>query len=156
MCVVVDANRASVVLGGPVPDDYKPVIDWISRRGGRLVYGGSKFKQELARVRAAALLVQNWRSRGLAIEIAEAEIAAELTVVETIGYGSDDPHVIALVRASGARTVVTGDADLMLDLTNPRLVSRPRAKIYRSPGHGPLLAHTVSCGVLSGQRRRRT
>lgn len=152
MCVIVDANQSSLVFGSTVADDYKPVRKWIESGRGRLVYGGHKFKQELKAVTAAALTVQNWRQRGLAIEISEVALAAEVAVVVNLGTRSDDPHVIALVRVSGARTVLTKDGPLTTDLTNPTLVNTPQAKVYRTAEHTHLPRHTVSCNKTTALR----
>jgi hypothetical protein len=62
---------------------------------------------------------------------------------------SNDPHVLALAVASGARTLVTSDGDLTTDFRNPKIIHGPRGSVYQHPAkHGHLLRHTPkSCGV---------
>ncbi len=52
---------------------------------------------------------------------------------------SNDRHVLALARISGARILYTGDQDLMKDFTNKRVIDRPRGKIYSSKHFEDLL-----------------
>lgn len=58
---------------------------------------------------------------------------------------SNDPHILALARASGARLLYTADKDLIADFKNPRIVSRPRGKVYSGAANARLLAG-ASCG----------
>ena len=59
---------------------------------------------------------------------------------------SDDPHIIALAREGGARTVCTQDQDLMNDFKNRRLICSPRGKVYQYAKDAPrLLRHTSAC-----------
>ena len=57
---------------------------------------------------------------------------------------SDDEHIIALAKVSGARLLYSKDGDLHSDFTNPRLLSRGRVySTMRGPeltaGHKRLL-----------------
>ena len=58
---------------------------------------------------------------------------------------SDDAHVLALARASGARLLYTHDQELIDDFTNPRLISAPRGKVYKSEDNRALL-RAGACG----------
>ncbi len=42
----------------------------------------------------------------------------------------DDHHILALARYSGVRILFTSDRDLIQDFTKPRLIKKPRGKIY--------------------------
>lgn len=52
---------------------------------------------------------------------------------------SDDAHVLALARVSGARLLYTGDKALMDDFRDPEIVPRPRGKIYSGAKNARLL-----------------
>ena len=43
---------------------------------------------------------------------------------------SNDTHILALARVSGARLLYTNDQALQEDFNNPRLVSEPRGLVY--------------------------
>ena len=71
--------------------------------------------------------------------------AEESLVVSTGLCVSDDPHIIALARVSGARTLCSNDNNLHTDFKNQRLLSHPRGGVYQNANHGHLLRHTRSC-----------
>src|SRR5262245_30054469 len=134
MCLVVDANRAAFVFAPPVSDDARPIFDWLGR-DGVLVCGG-KLARELERHgRAAAMLlelVRQRRARRIPDELIE-------ETVRSLGpCRSNDVHVVALVRRSGARTVCTDDRALWADLRDRRLVPAPKVAIYRTGKHAHL------------------
>jgi hypothetical protein len=58
---------------------------------------------------------------------------------------SDDQHLIALARESGARLVCTEDQKLMRDVRSADLLNKPRGRIYRDARHFRLLHHDSCC-----------
>jgi hypothetical protein len=58
---------------------------------------------------------------------------------------SDDEHVVALARMSGARVVCTEDHALWHDVRDKKLLDRPRGRVYRTARHKPLLHHDPAC-----------
>ena len=152
MCVIIDANRASVVFREPPDPDFAPILDWLLQEGGELVFGG-RLAAELEGVGKAKRFLRALVVAGRARRVPDAEVEAEEEVVQRTGYcRSDDPHVIALARRSGARTLCTEDRDLFRDFRDLRLV-KPKGSIYRNRTHAHLLRHTNSCGRLSRRRR---
>ena len=59
---------------------------------------------------------------------------------------SDDPHVLALARATGVRLLYTGDADLIADFKDKAFLDRPRGKIYSGAANANLLTKSVCAG----------
>ncbi len=53
---------------------------------------------------------------------------------------SDDPHVLALARATGVRLLYTSDRNLKDDFERKDLIDRPRGSIYSSAANADLLA----------------
>lgn len=148
MCVIVDANRAAA-FGDTTDEHFRPVREWLLR-GGVLVYGG-RLAAELARVSAAQRLVAALLRSGNARLVAAADVGREEHAVAKTGLcKSNDPHVVALVRLSGARTVCTEDKALWADLKNRALVN-PVARIYRTKKHWKLLRHEPPC--RNGRRK---
>lgn len=148
MCLIIDANLAARVFAtetGTLSADYAPLIRWLEK-GGCVVFGG-KLTEELCRVagvkRYLLQLLRAGRARfvsATAIEEEEDRIRA-LDLVQ-----SNDFHVLALARASGARTLCSADQLLHRDFRNRRLISNPRGSVYQSARHWRLLKHTKSCG----------
>ena len=56
---------------------------------------------------------------------------------------SDDSHVIALARASGARLLYTGDTALIADFKDKRLIDKPRGRIYSGAANSDLLTRST-------------
>lgn len=84
---------------------------------------------------------------GRARLIAPDAVAQEEAKVRELGdLESNDPHVLALARASGARTLCSHDQPLHRDFKNARLISAPRGAVYQQARHQRLLKHTSSCG----------
>lgn len=131
MCAILDANVVGDVFGGSPTLVGADFLDWLDQPGARLALGG-KLLDELANHASfekwAAEAIVNGRVRYLRreqIETAEASLPkAQIR--------SNDPHVIALARVSGARILYSRDGDLCDDFRNPRLVPKPRGRILPS------------------------
>jgi predicted nucleic acid-binding protein len=144
VCLIVDANLAGAIFKASPDPELAPVIDWL-RKDGRLVFGGLLRAELMRLVTLRGLLVELQR-QGKALRIPDADVAREETAVLATGHCvSNDGHVVALARVSGARTLCTHDRDLQTDFRNPRLVSKPRGSIYQRRNHARLLRHTSSC-----------
>jgi predicted nucleic acid-binding protein len=146
MCLIIDANLAATVFG-PSDARFAPLLRWLEGKGC-LVFGG-KLTEELARVGSARrYLVELYRA-GRARKIEPADLRAEEARIEAIGgLRSNDTHVLALARASGARTLCSHDKNLHLDFKNRQLIDHPPGAIYQkaTKRNRHLLRHTRSCG----------
>jgi hypothetical protein len=146
MCVIIDANVASLVFPKPpatAHPDYQPLLQWLYKKDGILVFGG-KNGRELNQVGTAAKALVELRRATRAKEIQGVD--EEQKLVEQTGLCvSDDPHVIALARRSGARTLCSEDEDLHKDFKNRSLVPGPSGGIYQDARHRNLLRHTLGC-----------
>lgn len=156
MCAIVDANVAPRFFGDPVDQELEPLWEWIASGQGVLVAGG-QLLDELFEVGDARRLLRNWERAKLARFISPEEVAAETAQVEGQCV-SNDAHVIALARVSGARLLCSSDRRLHADFGNPALVDHPRGSVYQNRGHLHLLTHDGSCPLdapASEPRRRR-
>lgn len=143
MCLIVDANVSHLVFCTSRGRDAAPIWRWLLRDGA-IVYGG-RLASELARNGTARTLLRELNRSGKAVLVASSAVAAEEVAVASLGLcESDDPHVIALARASGARVLYTHDRALMNDFRNPGLVA-PKGSIYQRAKHARLLRHRRGC-----------
>ena len=152
MCVIIDANLASSVFAKNPNQDYEPVKDWFTnpQKDGVLVFGGHLGK-ELNRVGNARRLLRQLHSAGRAIQMPNGDVnTEESNVIDSRICRSDDAHVIALARISGARTLCSNDQNLHQDFGNPQLINNPRGSIYQNASHRHLLRHTSSCRRYRG------
>ena len=146
MCLIVDANAASVFL-----TRKGAVIDWLlGPKGNPKLCIGGRLTGELEMIGEVGLLLLQLSRAGRVRRTADEEMQKhEKRLKSARLYQSNDVHVLALAIASGARTLATFDGDLSKDFKNPRIINGPHGRVYRDPEkHGHLLRHTPkSCGV---------
>lgn len=148
MCLIVDANLASKVLCRKPPYEYQPVIDWLllPLKAGCLAVGG-EVARELYKDGACRRFVKDLWDAGRAAIFASSLVDAETTAVAAL-CRSNDAHVIALARVSGARILCSDDGLLRDDFRDTSLVADPRGRVYRHANHRRLLykyGHTTAC-----------
>lgn len=157
MCSIVDASVVGQLWDHGTSDAGKYFRRSIEERPDcRLVVGG-KLRDELIDAGAIEWLVQ-LRLKGKLVSISDTvikELTAELCQVlqgTSSAYISDDPHVIALARASGARLLFSNDKKLQQDFGNKALISGPRGRVYSTivrrdvaPSHTRLIARYGRC-----------
>lgn len=129
MCVIVDASVASLVFTVPHEADFVPLWRWLEE-DGKLVYGG-RLADELDRLSSARRLLAELKRGGHARECSKHDVDKEEKAVSRSGNcRSNDPHVIALARVSGARVLCADDRKLEYDFKNSQLLPSPKGKIY--------------------------
>jgi hypothetical protein len=92
--------------------------------------------------------VQRYRGATVSSDVGKegAAVDAEEQAIRARGLCfSDDEHLVALARKSGARIICTEDAALFKDVHNPALLSKPRGRVYRTKRHVALLCHHARC-----------
>lgn len=160
--------------------DFSPITDWLFKKGGNLVFGGHLWheycgghvvadlapgKPEPGETSRVKLFIKSLFQSGRAIQIGQKDVLKEQRVVVEIGIcRSNDTHVIALARLSGARTLVTspesnknptGDKLLQIDFKNRQLINNPKGSIYKNRTHRKLLQHTRACKNLTTRLQMR-
>ncbi len=145
MCIIIDANQASNVFQNAVNDDFKPIIKWLFSKDGMMVYGG-KLAEELAKVSSASHAIKVLQDAGHAQHFNDRDVnIEEQSIIRMKVCVSNDPHIIALARLTGARTLCSHDTLLHKDFKNTFLINKPKGCIYQEKSHTDLLGHTVSC-----------
>ena len=138
MCIIIDTNKIHDFLNDPSSEDMAPIHTWIDNRGGSFVYSADgQYGKELKSVKKRLL---EYARSGRARVFTETEITSEVDKVTRINkHKSNDIHILALARASGARLLYTGDKALMVDFKKKEIIDKPRGKIYSGSGHKSLL-----------------
>jgi hypothetical protein len=158
VCIIIDANLAFCIFTSVPEDEFRPVFDWLhaADKNGCVVYG-SKLADELSSRTESRRYLLRLAQAGRARLIPEGILQPE---EEELTRGrlcqSNDPHVIALARVSGARTLCSHDRALHHDFRNSELISKPRGRVYQNATHTKLLCHDPCCrrGGKTGRRRR--
>lgn len=128
MCAIVDANVVGDVFGvnrTPVGADF---LDWLETPRARLAVGG-KLLDELAKHASFVKWAETAIADGRVRRVHRKEVETAEARLPKAQIRSDDPHVIALARISGARILYSKDGDLCDDFRNSGLVPRPQGRI---------------------------
>lgn len=130
MCAILDANRWHEMFSRERSPAAAGFRQWLEKKQGFLVVGG-KLRREVAKSRGGKRRVQELQNRGQLVPVRDAEVDAEAQRLEQDRrVRSDDPHILALARVSGARLLYTNDKDLQKDFRDSRLLRDGR--IYTS------------------------
>jgi predicted nucleic acid-binding protein len=133
--VIIDANVLAEFFKESSP--YSQLNQKVIRdRLLPIVLGGSKLRQEYARLQRLRSLIFELLSAGI-IQTADDEAVDEEAqrLVDTECCQSNDHHVIALARCSRGRVLCSCDKALQGDFLDAALVSQPRGFIYGCDKH---------------------
>ena len=148
MCVIIDAHVWPAFCADPAAAGLGEVDRWLRSGKGGIVYGGTKYRKELARVTAAVQLMAGYAQAGKAKLLDNDRIDQDAAWIQANQrIKSDDEHILALARVSGARVLCTSDGDLVSDFTNIALVSKPKGRVFPGDGWNFRLDHRGPCGV---------
>ena len=140
MCLIIDANVASALQPKPSVD-AKPVIDSIAQRKVTLVIGG-KNTDELSKNNSVRQWLRGLVRANVARLIPNTDIEREERILIGLGqHKSNDVHVLALARASGARLLFSQDKALARDFK--ACLDKPSGSVYKERSHVRLLEAAV-------------
>lgn len=113
MCIVIDINTLASVFSSSSSDhaDFQPVLDWILKGKGTVVYGGTHYKQELNRAGKYRGVILQLKTARKVAEIEQSAVdARERQLEEKIRESDcDDRHIIAILCVSGCQLVCSND-----------------------------------------------
>lgn len=136
MCLVIDVNSIPSVFDTSANDhqEFEPVKKWILEGNGKMVYGGTKFLDELKKLPKYVALINQLSSAGKTVVLDKNKVDKQTKEVENIvSKDCDDPHLIAIVRTSRCRVVCTKDARAALNAAyNVKATHRSDCLSYRT------------------------
>lgn len=145
MCIVIDTNTLPSVFDKKNKDheQFKPVLDWIISGNGKVVYGGTKFIEEIG-PKLLALFVA-LKTAGKAVNYDN--VIVDNDAIEISGMiqhkDFDDQHIVALLRKSGCKLICSLDARAYPYFQHSMFFSpRKKPKIYSSLRNADLLSNT--------------
>lgn len=141
MCLVLDTCCVSCVLDATnkFHADFEPILKWVTEGKGKLIYGGSKYKTELAALSGYTRFFKQLETARRMIEMPEDQVDRLASQVKKQVQDAkfNDEHLIALIAISRCCVVCTNDklADKFLKRSDlyPSGVKKP--KIYRAKKH---------------------
>ena len=148
MCAIIDTSVWANFWTRPKSSGFTEVHSWLNSGKGGIAIGGTKYRREVGRIRSTIPLLAGYAQAGIAIQYDDAPIDAEAARIERAERNkSDDEHVLALARVSGARILCVDDDDLVSDFKNRSLVPTPKGRVFPGDGWNFRLDHRGPCGV---------
>lgn len=145
MCIIIDTNRIAEVVSRS--DDAMPVLEWLKRPSSHIAVGGTKLAVEYKKVASFLSLITTLDRAGRVRRYDGARVdREEAALLEAGSLRSDDPHIIALAKVSGARLLYSDDRALHCDFTD-RAVLAPKGRVYQYAAHVALLRRAPTCGA---------
>ena len=145
MCIVIDSNALPPVFNEKCDNhyDFAPVLAWIIKGKGHLVFGGTRYKKELNRMGRYRKIIIELKKKRKACEICTMLVDKkenELIKI-TCGENFNDHHIIAILCVSGCILVCSLDSSSDKYIKDSRfyLNKRRKPKIYRSEKNKSLL-----------------
>ena len=106
------------------------------------MFGGTKYRDELARTRYLAFFLELGKARKTVVGPTQDVDQIQKRVEQQVADGDfDDAHLVAIVLATGCRLICTNDRRSHRFIKNSSLYSRPvkRPSIYSQRTHAHLL-----------------
>lgn len=137
MCIIIDTNRLGTFLHSD-NEDSVPIHKWLKKNGTLIYSTGGKFKAEIGQKAKNKLLP--YHQAGMAKHIPHHQFAEEEHALEgQTALQSNDIHILALARSTGARLLYTSDKNLIQDFKNRKFIDQPRGKVYSGKRNADLL-----------------
>lgn len=136
--IIIDNNKVGCCTSGA--PDVLPILHALKSKKATMVYGGSKLLSEYSGNQKFMTLLAEFKRLGTAKLHSSEAVDAEQLIVERLPLTSDDPHIIALARVSGARLLISEDSALRNDFKNRTLIASPRGKVYNSRSANRLIS----------------
>lgn len=158
MCIIIDANALGDVFNSnsQLHDEFKAVRDWILNGKGKVVYGGSKYRNELRRTKYFKLIGQLKRARK-AVVVDKEKVNAEQARIEALltHPDFDDPHLIAIVCVSRCKLICSKDKRAYRFLKDKQFYPKghDRPKIYSQKSNSDLLTDVNIADICLPSRK---
>lgn len=131
MCIIIDN---CLVMDLKNDQKHMEPIKKYLEKGGIVVLSDELYREYPASFQAAVVELQR---RNQVRKVKAPALGNDVRKLIT----SNDHHVISLVLGAAVEVVCTTDDDLTNDLKNPKIIKKPRCKVYR---------HARAKRVLSG------
>lgn len=147
MCILIDTNslRATFTPSDETHPVFKPVFDWVIEGKGKAVYGGSLYREELAKLPRILLLFKELKKVNRIVLVDDEAVDHEQARCQSHCEHSDfdDPHLVAIIGVARLRLVATQDKRAMSFLKDEAGIfyskDMPKPKIYSRATNKDLL-----------------
>lgn len=138
--LIVDVNVCPDVFAQQPHADFVPILEAVLTGKAKVVLGGDQLKAEYQRLGAVWKFFIGLDRAGRTKLVDDTAVNTEAeTISTTIALESNDAHILALARISGARLLCSRDQPLHADFLNPKVISKPRGSVYQNAAHVGLI-----------------
>jgi hypothetical protein len=141
MCLIIDTCCLSKVFDPRNREHapFAPILEWITVGRGRMIYGGTKYNEELCEARRFLGIVTelNRGGRAISLPLRQVDELAVATKSREPDRRFNDEHIVALVIASRCRLICTDDRQAIpyfkkREFYQPYNLSKPKIYSHRS------------------------
>lgn len=154
MCIVIDVNRIPSVFNPNARDhhEFQPILKWLDRCKTKIVYGGTKYKDELSKMPNYFGVLSEMKKAGQVCEVDDDSVDAAQEEISRKTHHSNfnDQAIVAIVLVSRCRLICSNDKSsfpfLRLRSLYPKHSKPP--SIYTGRGNVALLNRHIlgKCG----------
>ncbi len=123
MCVIIDACCLSKVFETSNRDhsNFTPILQWLHEGSGRMIYGGTKYGEELKRMPKVRRHMVELGRKGKLVRLETERVdSMALNLKRTVAHRDfNDEHLVALVITSRCCVVCTDDQKAIDYLKTP-------------------------------------
>ena len=120
MAIIIDTNCIANVFSPKTANhlEFKPVLEWILLGKGIMIFGGSKYREELKKTAKYLPIIRLLKDVGKVIEGSESDIDEYQLKVEDLRDSEDfdDPHLPAIVVITKCKIICSADTFLIKNI----------------------------------------
>ena len=113
MCLVIDSDCIARVFDNENAEhpSFIPVLNWILKGRGSIIYGGKKYKKELRSAARYLKIIQELERQGKVVKLPDGEIdsVAQKLKRKVRRRDFNDEHLVAIVSVARCVVVCTRD-----------------------------------------------
>jgi predicted nucleic acid-binding protein len=147
MCIVIDTNTFASVfeVNSQKYKEFYPVLEWIVYGNGKIVYGGTKYMQELRKAFKYLKFFVELSKVSKVVELDKQKVDEKQKEISTLVNHRDfnDQHLIAIIIVSGCKLICSDDSRayrfIKIKSLYPKHIQCPM--IYRGASNKDLLCN---------------
>lgn len=151
MCIIIDTNAFASVFdcNSEGHSEFSPVLNWIRNGKGKIVFGGTTYRNELRRAKRYLGIIGELKKARRIVEVSNDEVDREQKRIESLvsHRDFDDPHLIAIVAVSRCKLICSSDKRAYRFIKRASLYPKAgmRPKIYSGSSNSDLLCdHNIA------------
>lgn len=146
MCIIADPPTFIPMFKDSDPEHatFVAVREWVTKGPGKFVMGGTKYNSELAKISSVIPALLELERKGRIVRAKRMDVDDHEVAVRKIepSQDFDDPHLVALVRATGCQLICVRDRrshKFLVDKKFYRTSGLSRPSLYTRANHKKLL-----------------